>query len=159
MLGAVVALWLSLFSPEKKGLSLPSDPPASSPEDIPLLCDYSDDSTSNEGHSTNDSDSESEAFEDVVESEQIGKDDTVTSNVDSINDLDSAEMNDSVDNVNTHDSVDDPTANDDVDGFVSAASTTVPSDEDDRSSVLFDDSSDVTGMDDLGDTTCAPRKR
>ena len=126
-------------------------------------------------------DSESETFKDVAESEQIGKDlamtiahDKVSLNADSIKDLDSAEINDSVDNVdtrdppeiddliadvNTHDSIDDPTVNDDVDGFVSAASTTVPSDEDDWSSVLSHGSSDVTAMDDLGGTTCAPRKR
>ena len=58
-----------------------------------------------------------------------------------------------IDDVNTHDSVDDPT--DDV----SAASTTVPSDEDDRSSVLSDGSSEVTAMDGLEGSTCAPRKR
>ena len=144
---------------DEEGLPLPSDPPsslASSPED----------STSNESHSTDDCDSESETFKDVAESEQVGKDlvmtiahDKVSLNANSIKDLDSAEIDDLIDDVNTHDSVDDPNVNDDVDGFVSAASTSVPCDEDDRSSVLSHDSSDITAMDDLCGTTCAPRKR
>ena len=111
---------------DEEGLPLPSDPPsslASSPED----------STSNESHSTDDCDSESETFKDVAESEQVGKDlvmtiahDKVSLNANSIKDLDSAEIDDLIDDVNTHDSVDDPNVNDDVDGFVSAASTSVP---------------------------------
>lgn len=100
--------------------------------------------------------------------------DKVTFNANSIKDLDSADINDSVDNVNTcdsaeiddliddvntHDSVDDPSANDnDVDGFVSAPSATVPSDEDHPASVLYDDSSDLPAMDDLGGPYCTPRK-
>ena len=75
--------------------------------------------------------------------------------VDNVNTCDSAVVDVLIDDVNTHDSVDDPTVNDNV----SAASTTVPSDEDDRSSVLSDGSSEVTAMDGLEGSTCASRKR
>lgn len=140
-----------------------SSAPVSPPEETPLSCDDSDDSASNGGHSTDDSDNESDSLEEVAESEKISKDvaksiahDAVTLNadndsVDIVNTRDSAVVDDLIDD----DSVDDPTVNDDV----SVASTTVPSDEDDRSSAVSDDASEVTSMDGLEGSTCAPRKR
>lgn len=120
--------------------------------------------TSNENHSTDDSDSESETFMNVPESEWLDKNiatvvahTVYTSNADSVTglnsaEIDSAEIDDSVDDVNIQGPGGNPTLKGDVDGFVSVASTTVSSAEVDRSSVLSDDSSDVTAMDELDDT-------
>lgn len=44
-----------------------SSAPVSPPEETPLSCDDSDDSASNGGHSTDDSDNESDSLEDVAE--------------------------------------------------------------------------------------------
>lgn len=169
--------WLNLLPPplEEEGLPLPSDSLSSSPapssEETPLRHDHSDDLTSNENHSTDDSDSESETFMNVPESEWLDKNiatavahTVYTSNADSVTglnsaEIDSAEIDDSVDDVNIQGPGGNPTLKGDVDGFVSVASTTVSSAEVDRSSVLSDDSSDVTARDELDDTTCAPRMR